>query len=403
MRVLRTIGILAAAFAVSSCGVFGGDDDEEELKPAELVPITTKVEIRRLWSAKVGDEAEFLRVNLRPAGDGNRIYSASRDGNVVAFDPETGRQAWRTKLGLELSAGPGVGEGLVVVAAADGYVIALDADSGSEKWRAPVAGETLSQPVIKDDVVIVLTIDNVLRGLAAFDGSERWLVEQSTPRLTMRGSATPAIVGSNVIAGFDNGRLVAVDVDGGTIEWESMLSPPSGRSDLERLADIDGMISAVGQDVYAAGYQGRVAAVASESGQVLWAREISSFEGVSADWNSVYTVNEHGEIIALSRRNGTETWRQDSLLRREPTLPVSFNTTVAVGDLEGYLHFFSNVDGEPVARLRMGKQAISSDPVVVANRLYVQSDSGTIAAYAVQEPKRKRNVPDTADSADDGA
>ena len=403
MRTLRTIGVLVAALAVSSCGLFGGDDDDEELLPVELVDIETKVSIKRLWSIKVGDEAEFLRIALRPVGDGNRIYAASRDGNVVALDPETGRQAWRTELETELSAGPGVGEGLVVVAAADGYVIALDVASGDEKWRASVAGEMLSPPIIEDDVVIALTIDNVLRGLSGFDGSERWLVEQSTPRLTMRGSATPAVVGSTVIAGFDNGRLVAVNIDSGEIQWEAMLSPPSGRSDLERLADIDGQITVVGQDVYAAGYQGRVAAVAAESGQLLWAREISSFEGVSADWNSIYTVNEQGEIIALSRRNGAESWRQNSLLRREPTLPISFRTTVAVGDLEGYLHFFSNVDGEPVARLRMGKQAISSDPIVVADRLYVQSDSGKLAAFAVQEPRATRNRPDTADTADEGA
>jgi len=394
---LRGFGIVFAALLLSSCGIFGGDDEEKELEPLELVAIETKIDIKRLWSAKVGDEAEFLRIALRPAGDGNRIYAASRDGNVIAFDPESGRQAWRTQLDMELSAGPGVGENLVVVASADGYVIALDAATGMEKWRSAVSGETLSQPVVKGDTVAVLTIDNVLRGLSVFDGSERWLVEQSTPRLTMRGSSTPAVVGNTVIAGFDNGRLVAVDVLDGTIQWESMLSPPSGRSDLERLADIDGQIAIVGQDVYAAGYQGRVAAIASESGQVLWAREISSYEGVAADWNSVYTVNDQGEIVALSRRNGDETWRQASLLRREPTLPVPFSTMVAVGDLEGYVHFFSNVDGEPVARLRMGSEAISNEPVVVANRLYVQSDSGHIAAYAVQEPKRRSNPPDVAD------
>lgn len=394
---LRTISLVAAAISLSSCGLFGGNDDDKELEPAELVDIETKINIKRLWSAKVGGDAEFLRVALQPAGDGNLIYAASRDGNVVAFQPESGKQVWRTKLETELSAGPGVGEDLVVVAAADGELIALDAVSGSEKWRADITGETLSRPAIRDEVVAVVTIDNRLLALSTFDGSERWTVEQSTPRLTVRGSATPALVGSVVIAGFDNGRLAAVNLASGEIEWESMLSPPSGRSDLERLSDIDGQISVVGQDVYAAGYQGRVAAIASESGQIMWAREISSYEGVSADWNSVYTVDDTGEIVALSRRNGSETWRQDSLLRREPTLPISFNTTVVVGDLEGYLHFFSNIDGEPVARLRMGKQAISGDPVVVANRLYVQSDSGSIAAYAVQEPKRQRNAPDIAD------
>jgi outer membrane protein assembly factor BamB len=180
-----------------------------------------------------------------------------------------------------------------------------------------------------------------------------------------------------------------------------MLVPPSGRSDLERLSDVDGRISVVGQDVYASGYQGRVAAVAAESGQVLWSREISSYVGVEADWTNVYTTDDKGKVFAIFRRNGSESWRQESLLRREPTLPVAFHTTVAVGDLEGYLHFFSVIDGVPVARLRMGKQAISSSPVVVAGRLYVQSDSGDIAAYAVQEPKGQRDAPDTA--ADEGA
>ena len=127
---------------------------------------------------------------------------------------------------------------------------------------------------------------------------------------------------------------------------------------------------------------------------------MSSFEGVSADWNSVYTVTEQGELVALSRNNGAEAWRQDALLRREPTLPVSFHTTVAVGDLEGYLHFFSNVDGEPVARLKLGGRAISNDPVVVADRLYVQSDSGSLSAFVLQQPKAKRKAPDTQD---DGA
>lgn len=394
---LRNISLTVAALLLSSCSLFGGGDDDEELLPAELVKIESTVIIKKLWSENLGEEAEFLRVALQPVGDGNRIYAASRDGNVGAFDPENGKQIWRTKLNLELSAGPGVGENIVVVAAADGYLIALDADSGIEKWRANIAGETLSRPAIKDDVVAVVTIDNRLRALSTFDGSERWSVEQSTPRLTMRGSSSPAIVGNTVIAGFDNGRLMAVDLGSGDIVWESVLAPPTGRSDLERLADIDGQIGVVGQDVYASGYHGRVAAIASESGQIMWAREISSHEGVSVDWSSVYTVNEDGEIVALSRRDGSESWRQVSLLRREPTLPVAFNTMVVVGDLEGYLHFFSSTDGEPVARLRMGKQAISSDPVVVADRLYVQSDSGTLAAYAVQAPKRRKREPDIAD------
>ena len=206
---------------------------------------------------------------------------------------------------------------------------------------------------------------------------------------------------SSVIAGFDNGRLLAIDAATGDVEWDSMLALSSGRSDLDRLSDIDGTISAVGQDIYAAGYQGRIASLAAESGQILWSREISSYVGVAADWNTAYTARSDGEIIAMARNSGSETWRNDYLVRRQPTLPVPFHTVVVVGDFEGYLHFFSNIDGKPVARLRQGSDAISTPPIVVANRLYVQSDDGSVAAYEVVQDRPKRAAPDVAETADE--
>jgi outer membrane protein assembly factor BamB len=397
----RNLLALSAVLLLSACGLFG--DDDEELEPAELVEFETKVPVKRLWSTKVGSDAEFLRVALRPMGDGNRLYAASVNGNVVALDPASGKQVWRNKLGIGLSSGPGVGEGLVVVVAADGYVIALSAEDGAERWRAYISGESLATPLVHDQWVVVQTVDNKLTALSVFDGTERWSLEQSTPALTMRGSTSPLNVGQNVVTGFDNGRVMAINLESGDIEWDSMLAPPSGRSDLDRLSDIDGDIAVVGQDLYASGYQGRIASLASESGQVLWARELSTYEGVTADWNNVYSTLQNGELIALNRRSGAELWRQNALLRREPTVPVSFKMTVVVGDLQGYLHFFSNVDGEPAARVRAGRSAIVSTPLVVADRLFVQSDDGKISAWYIVEPKRDpRRAPDIADGEDEG-
>ena len=285
-----------------------------------------------------------------------------------------------------------------MVVSSAGIVVALDTATGEERWRVDIGGESLAKPLITNDLVLVQTVDNRLRALASFDGSSRWTVLQSMPALTMRGSASPIIVGTAVVAGFDNGRLVAVGVEDGETRWETLLAPPTGRSDLDRLSDVDGSIVAVGQDIYAAGYQGRLGSVAAESGQVMWAREISTFEGVAADWTSVYTIQDGGVVIALSRRNGAESWRQEALLRREPTLPVPFYTTVASGDFEGYVHFFSNVDGDIVARVRVGNSAITADPVVVANRLYVQNDAGLLAAYEVEQPEAPPNrAPDISD------
>ncbi len=317
------------------------------------------------------------------------------------MSPANGKDVWKTDLEVELSAGPGVGEGTVAVATKDGHIIALDTKTGSERWRAYIGGETLAQPLVKGEYVIVQSIDNRLQALSLFDGKQRWELEQNMPALTMRGASSPLLVGPLVIAGFDNGRLLGVTAATGDIEWDSMLSLPTGRSDLDRLSDVDGAIAVVGQDVYAAGYQGRIASLAAESGQVLWSREISTHVGVSADWNSIYTTRAGGEIIAMGRSNGTEVWRNDDLLRRDPTLPVPFHTAVVVGDFEGYLHFFSSIDGKPVARLRQGGKAITSPPLAVANALYVQSDDGTLAAYTVVQDRSKRKAPDISSTADE--
>lgn len=383
---------LVAAMSIAGCSIFGGDDDEE-LQPTKLLKFDQTLDVRRLWSAKLGGGTEFLRIALSPAGDGNRIYAASYDGKVSAYDPEDGDRIWRTEVDAVLSAGPGVGEGLVVVAGYDGDLIALSADDGSELWRINIAGESLARPLIKDDAVVAYTIDGRLRVFSAFDGSERWALEQSLPALTLRGSATPIIVGTTIIAGFDNGRVLAISLSDGSEQWQAVLTPPSGRSDLARLADVDGAMAVVGQDVYATGYHGRVASLAVESGQILWAREISGLSGLDADWNNIYLVGEEGELVALLRRNGDDVWRQEALVRREPTAPVAFNTSVVVGDFEGYVHFFNNFDGRPVARVRAGKGMISLAPVVIGGRLYVQSESGTLMAYGVPVPETTGDAP----------
>ena len=397
----RALCLSVAVMLAAGCSIFG-DEVDEEAEPLELVDIEETLDVRRIWSKKIGDGTEFLRVGLSPAGDGNRVYVASYDGQISALDPEDGSRIWRVETERTISAGPGVGDNLVVVAGYDGDLIALNAEDGSEAWRVDLGAESLARPVISENAVVVYTIDGRLRVFSAFDGSERWTLEQSVPALTQRGSATPVVVGNTVINGFDNGRLLAVDMDEGVTEWEAVLAPPSGRSDLDRLSDIDGGLAVVGQDIYAAGYHGQIASLAAESGQMLWAREISSPVGVSADWNNIYTVGDAGEVIALIRRNGDDNWRQESLLRREPTPPVPFSSAVVVGDFEGYVHFFSNFDGEPVARERVGSGMISGRPLVMGDKLFVQSEKGTVAAFMVRVPEREDEEEETADEEQEG-
>lgn len=386
---MRYCVLVAAAMLAGGCGIFGGDKDPEQ-EPRELVDFRQTFPVKRLWSAKLGDGSEFLRLALQPAGVGDRVYAASRDGRVSAFDAASGRREWRSDLRVALAAGPGANRNAVVVAGSDGIIVALRPEDGSELWRSQVTGEVLAPPEVSGDSVVVYTIDGMLRVLSRFNGTERWSMQQDPPALTLRGAAAPVVVGRTVITGFDNGRIVAAALQDGAPRWEAVLSPPSGRSDLDRLADIDGRIVAVGQDVYAAGYQGRLAALAAESGQALWSRDISSHAGIAADQDDLFVVTAAGELVALTRESGSERWRNDYLLRREPTAPVIFGDTVVVGDFEGYLHFFSRADGTPVARRRVGKGMISGAPAVIGGRLYVQSETGRLEAYAPPEPPAEK-------------
>lgn len=395
LRHLLAIGL--SVLALAGCSVFG--DKETVLPPTELTKFKQTLDLKKVWSANLGKGSELLRLSLVPAGDGTRIYAASVNGVVSAFDPASGKRHWENKLEMDLSSGPGVGEGIVVVTGRDGYVVALNAADGVERWRVNVVGESLAVPLVTDRGVVIYTTDGRLRMLSLFDGIESWTMEQEQPALTLRGTTSPIVVGSTVMVGFDNGRLIALNLDSGDTEWEAMMSPPTGRSDLERLADVDGRLQVVGQDVYASGYQGRVASLAAESGQILWAREISTYVGTGADWNNVYVAADDGELFALQRRNGDDVWRSELMIRRNPSAPTSFDLTVVVGDFEGYVHFFSNVDGHPVARVRVGKGMLSGAPVVIGDRLYVQSESGALAVFEVIQPKRPDNAPPIAEEA----
>jgi outer membrane protein assembly factor BamB len=235
-------------------------------------------------------------------------------------------------------------------------------------------------------MVIVRTVDGYLRALDAADGSEFWNVEQQVPRLSLRGNSAPAIVGSAVIAGFDNGRIAAYDLDDGDIRWENVIAPPSGKTEMDRLADVDSSIVVVGQDVYVSSYNGRVASLAAESGQVLWSQDVPSYETLGVDWTALYAAGQTGDIVALSRSSGGVLWTQEGLHMRQPTTPAPHESSVVVGDFEGYVHWLNAVTGEFEARARVDKAPVVGQPVTAGELVYVQTESGRLAAYRARRP-----------------
>ncbi|MGH8265526.1 MAG: outer membrane protein assembly factor BamB, partial [Steroidobacteraceae bacterium] len=332
---------LVATCALAALGVLDACSKKDKRidPPAELVDFVPRVTVEKLWSASIGGGEKKLRIGLSPAALDGKVYAAAHSGDVVALEAANGRKLWSVDTKRPLSAGPGAGAGLVVVGSEKGDVIALRIESGADVWRVKIGGELLSAPAVSSDAVIVRTVDGRLRALAPADGHELWTVDQTVPRLSLRGAAPPVLVGETVLCGFDNGKVVAVNVKTGDVLWESAVAPAKGRTELERLVDIDSAVEVAGQDVYVVGFQGRAAMLALDSGQIWWARDASSYRGLALDPDALYIADSDGAVIAMKRKDGSEIWRQDLLHRRGISAPVVDGGAVVVADYKGFVHW----------------------------------------------------------------
>ena len=366
---------------LSLLGLAACDKEKEVDPPAELVKLQPKIEVDKVWSTGLGGGTKSLRLGLRPAVDAERVFVASHDGEVMALDMNNGRVLWRSKTKLPLGGGPGVGAGRVVVGSTDGSVAAFNAADGAELWRVDIGGEVLATPAVADAVVVVRSVDGRLRGLDAKDGHELWVIEQNVPRLSLRGTAPPVIAGDLVICGFDNGKVVAVGLANGEIAWESAVAPSRGRTELERLVDIDSLVRVIDKDVFVVGFQGKAAMLALESGQVWWAHDESSDRGLAVGDDSIFISAASGEVKALRKRDGAPVWEQPALHRRALSAPAVDGSTIVVADFEGYLHWLDTATGEIVARQDTDGDRITNGPVAAGGMVFVLTDSGTLAAF----------------------
>jgi outer membrane protein assembly factor BamB len=252
--------------------------------------------------------------------------------------------------------------------------------------------------------VVVRTVDGKLHGLAPDDGHELWSQEQQVPRLSLRGTSRPVLTGELALCGFDNGKVMAVNVLDGSVQWEATVSPPHGRTELERLIDIDSAVDVVGQDVYAVGFQGRIAMLALDNGQVWWSHEASSYRGLGYDDDALYMSTADGDVVSMRRRTGAELWRQNALAHRHLSKVAISNDALVTADFQGYVHWLDKSTGALIARERAGKFRISTPPVVSGNMVYVINDAGGITAFKVQPiPGAPRPKAPPAPATDKGA
>jgi outer membrane protein assembly factor BamB len=379
-HVLKLAVTFTALLLAAACS-----KDKNVDQPAKLTPLPSpSLRVQRVWGASVDDKkAVALRLGAGITIANGRVYAAGHRGDVVALDLNTGRTVWRARTKAPLSGGTAASADLVVAGSSDGQVFAFNAATGQLRWKVRVNGELLAPAAISPKLVVVRAVDGKLHGLSPDDGRELWVQEQAVPRLSLRGTSYPLIVGDVVLCGFDNGKVLAVNAGDGSVQWEAQVTPPHGRTELERLVDIDSAVAVSGHDVYAVGFQGKIAMLALDTGQVWWSHDSSSYRGLILDDETLYVSDADGQVVALKARTGAEVWRQPVLLHRGLSALALMDDSLVVGDFQGYIHWIDKASGALAARVSSGKVRVSNPPVVAGNMVVVINDRGQITAYRV--------------------
>jgi outer membrane protein assembly factor BamB len=358
--------------------IFGPEPKDPPMELADFKPVAAA---KVLWHVSVGKSKSF---EFTPALDGSALFAASADGEIVRLEPASGKQVWRINAGGRLSGGVGAGENLVLVGTPEGMVLAFN-QNGKALWKSKVSSEVLSAPKVSGGVVVVRTGDSRIFGLGAADGKRKWVYERSNPALSLRSAAGVLLDGGAAYAGFAGGKLVALKVDDGRVLWEATVAQAKGTTEIERIADITSQPVVDGRMVYAVAFQGRVAAVDRTNGRVQWTRDISSYTGAGAEDTRVYVSHSSGAVYALDYNSGKSYWRQGGLLNRLLSAPLPIGDYVAVGDVEGYVHFLTREDGAFAARIHTEDSPVMAQMVDMGNSsLLAQTRDGGLYAIALQ-------------------
>lgn len=371
---------LLACVALSAALLLGGCASEPApVPPAELKSFTSEVQMLRIWSSKAGEAGRGL---FEPLIVDSQIIVANRKGVLSSFATDTGMRQWRKDLDVTLTSGVGGSAEQLFVSDVNANVHALDAATGEQKWQSRASSEVLMPIVAGYGVAVLRSADGRVAALEPDDGTERWSVTNAPPALTLNGYSRPLLLDGGVLIGLDDGRLLALDTASGKVIWETVLSVPSGRSEVERLVDIDADIVIDNEGIYVANYQGKAARLEPAQGQLVWSSPLSAGSGIALDDSGLIVIDEDDNVIKLDKETGRQLWINDSMTGRRFSPPAfTPEGDILVGDVEGYLHVLDADDGKVLGRTRPSGSAILARPLRVDDTIYVQATDGVLAAY----------------------
>jgi len=372
LSIVFLLGVLLAA-----CGSPSNVDSPVELKSYKKL---YRIDVS--WQKNVGSMANSGGRMRAAAYDGS-IFVIDDAGKVSSLNADTGKLNWNTNLEKRVSTGITVGDSLLAFATRDGEVITVSASDGSMVWTANVLGAVLSVPAIGNGMVYVQTEDGRVVALSEHDGKVAWTLERTVPTLSLRGDSGLIYAQGLLVAGFANGHVVGIDSRNGRAIWDRVVSYPVGRSDVDRISDVDAPPVIVDFRLFAVSYQGKIIAMDLRTGQVLWTRPMSAYLPVSADDRNLYIVNDEGVVLAVNQASGANVWVQNDLRHRISTGPLVQGGKIILGDKEGYIHILDSSNGVISGRYS-GDGSMILSHLVVGERIYSLTEKGQLLAYTIK-------------------
>ncbi|MCG9737647.1 outer membrane protein assembly factor BamB [Shewanella insulae] len=373
---------------LSACS--SNDVEEEPVSPLPQIEASVFPEVS--WSTSVGSGVGDYYSKIRPAVRYGKLFVMDRYGEVTAYDEATGEQVWSLEIsswfkegalsknkGARLSSGITAARNKVFFGGESGLLGAVDAETGDMVWHVTAGGELLSAPTVGEDVVVVHTSTGGLEAYNVDDGEKLWVYESKLPTLTLRGTGSAAYEAGGFFVGTADGKIAVVVKSNGQAAWEQPIYTPKGGNEFTRMADVDMKPLIVGENIYAVSYNGNLVSMELRTGRVVWSRKYSSFNELASAGLNLYLVDDHGRVYAVDKRNGLESWSNSELTNRELTSPVVFKDYLVVGDFEGYLHFIDRTSGKLVGRVEVDSSGLFSQPLVIDDKIYVQSRDGKVA------------------------
>jgi len=391
MKNFILVGALASIFLLQGCS----STSKTVRIPTELQPVEQQHKLGLDWQINVNLLAEADGRSLGMTSDSSQLYVASSSGLLTALQMQnqaryTDQVVWQTRIDAALLAGPVVVGDSLLVGSAKGDMIALDTQSGQVRWVTHLAAELVSTPVVSGGLLLVRTNDGRLVALNHQTGAVIWTADHQMPNLFLRGAAPVVVQDDTVYIGRESGFLEALSLQSGEKLWDARIATPSGRTDLERMVDIQATPVLADGRLFVLSYNGRMVAINPANGNLIWAKDLSGFRDFIVHNHVIYLIDQDDIIRALDPSTGTEYWNQQGLKFRRLSDVRLDNSNLAqplllLSDGLGYMHWVEPKDGRIVGRFKhvnhvdVGQEVL--DIYQQGSRYYVLDADGNISAY----------------------